>query len=109
VQRAVSSFELRLSANDPDYKAKAPSVRRAAQALLFERGGKISSVDEALQITKAAYDEVNRNLRSFAPRPNATPRQPNGVVPQPSSARPAPKTLMEAALLGLDNARRAGG
>ena len=109
VQRAVSSFELRLSANDPDYKAKAPSVRRAAQAMLFERGGTIANVDEALQITKAAYDEVHRQMRSYVPRPNATPRQPNGASPQPSSARAAPKTLMEAALLGLDNARRAGG
>jgi hypothetical protein len=108
VQRAVSSFELRLSANDPDYKAKAPSVRRAAQAMLFERGGKISTVQEALEITQAAYNEVNRQMRSIAPRPGATPRQPNGAT-QTSSARAAPKTLMEAALQGLDNARRAGG
>jgi hypothetical protein len=109
VQRAVSSFELRLSANDPDYKAKAPSIRRTAQAMLFERGGTIANVNEALEITKAAYDEVNRQMRTISPRPAATPRQPNGASPQPSSARAAPKTLMEAALIGLDNARRAGG
>jgi hypothetical protein len=108
VQRAVSSFELRLSANDPDYKAKAPSVRRAAQAMLFERGGKISNVQEALEITNAAYQEVNRQMRSIAPRPGATPRQPNGAT-QTSSARAAPKSLMEAAIQGLENARRAGG
>jgi hypothetical protein len=108
VQRAVSNFELRLSANDPDYKAKAPSVRRAAQAMLFERGGTIATVEDALAITKAAYDEVNRQMRSFTPRPNSTPRLPNGASP-PSSARAAPKSLMEAALQGLENARRAGG
>jgi hypothetical protein len=108
VQRAVSNFELRLSASDPDYKAKAPSVRRTAQALLFERGGTITTVEDALAITKAAYDEVNRQMRSISPRPNATPKQPNGG-PQPSSARAAPKSLMEAALQGLENARRAGG
>lgn len=108
VQRAVSNFELRLSASDPDYKAKAPSVRRAVQALLFERGGTIASVDEALAITKSAYDEVNRHYRSLQPRPAATRPQPNGAT-QTTSARAAPKTLMEAALQGLDNARRAGG
>ncbi len=108
VQRAVSNFELRLSASDPDYKAKAPSVRRAAQAMLFERGGTIATVEDALAITKAAYDEVNRQMRSFTPRPNSTPRLPNGGTP-PSSARAAPKSLMEAALQGLENARRAGG
>jgi hypothetical protein len=108
VQRAVSNFELRLAASDADYKAKAPSVRRAAQAMLFERGGTISTVEEALKITKDAYDEVNRQMRSISPRPNATPKHPNGASP-PSSARAAPKNLMEAALQGLENARRAGG
>jgi len=97
-----------LSASDPDYKAKAPSVRRAAQALLFERGGTISSVQEALEITKSAYDEVNRTMRAFQPAPRATHPQPNGATQTPS-ARAAPKTLMEAALQGLDQARRAGG
>jgi hypothetical protein len=108
VQRAVSSFELRLSASDPDYKAKAPSVRRAAQALLFERGGTISSVQEALDITRTAYDEVNRQMRAFQPVPRATHPQPNGASQTPS-ARAAPKTLMEAALQGLEQARRTGG
>jgi hypothetical protein len=107
VQRAVSNFELRLSANDPDYKAKAPAVRRHAQALLFEKGGTISGVDEALAITKAAYDEVNRQMRAFQPRPVATHLHPNGATQTPS-ARAAPKTLMEAAIQGLENARRGG-
>jgi hypothetical protein len=108
VQRAVSSFEMRLSASDPDYKAKAPSVRRAVQALLYERGGKISSVDEALAITKEAYAEVNKHLKTIQPPPRATQPRPNGAT-QTTSARPAPKTLMEAALQGLETARRAGG
>lgn len=108
VQRAVSSFEMRLSASDPDYKAKAPSVRRVVQAMLHERGGTIQNVNDALQITKAAYDEVNRQMRSFQPVPRATRPQPNGAT-QTTSARAAPKTMMEAALQGLENARRAGG
>ena len=107
VQRAVSSFELRLSASDPDYKAKAPSVRRAAQALLFERGGTISSVQEALEITKSAYDEVNKQMRAFQPVPRATHPMPNGASQTPS-ARAAPKSMMEAAMLALENSRRGG-
>jgi hypothetical protein len=108
VQRAVSSLEQRMAANDPDYKAKAPAVRRAAQALLFERGGQISHVGEALEITQAAYNEVNRHFRSMQPRPTATSPQANGASQSPS-ARAAPKTLMEAALQGLENSRRTGG
>jgi len=106
VQRAVTSFEQRLAASDPDYKAKAPSVRRVAQALLLERGGRIGTVEEALDITKAAYDEVNRHTRSILPRPRATGSLPNGSTQTPS-ARSAPKSLMEAALQGLENSRRA--
>jgi len=108
VRRVVSQFELRLSASDPDYKAKQPAVRRAAQALLFERGGTINSVEDALQITQAAYDEVNRQVRSYQPRPQATAPKPNGASQTPS-ARQAPKSMMEAAIQGLQNARRAGG
>jgi hypothetical protein len=108
VQRAVTSLENRLAASDPDYKAKATSVRRVAQAMLHERGGQITSVQEALEITKAAYDEVNAQMRSIVPRPRATNKLPNGSTQTPS-ARPAPKTLMEAALQGLETARRAGG
>jgi hypothetical protein len=108
VQRAVSNFELRLSASDPDYRAKQPAVRRVAQALLFERGGTISSVEEALALTQEAYNEVNKQVRSYQPRPTATALNPNGATQSPS-ARAAPKTLMEAAIQGLENARRAGG
>lgn len=108
VRRAVSNFELRLSASDPDYKAKAPAVKRAAQAMLFENGGTIENVEQALAITKAAYDEVNRQMRSVIPRPQATRPPANGTGQTPS-ARAAPQSLMEAALQGLAQSRRAGG
>jgi hypothetical protein len=107
VRRAVASFETRLSASDPDYKAKAPVVRRVAQAMLLERGNTISSVQEALEVSKAAYDEVNRQMRSFQPVPRATHPMPNGASQTPS-ARAAPKSMMEAALQALDNSRRGG-
>jgi hypothetical protein len=105
VQRAVSSFEERLAANDPDYAAKADAIRRTAQALLLERGGKIGNVQEALEVVQAAHREVSTQYRRFAPAPRATNPLPNGNSQQPN-ARPAPKNMMEAALAGLENARR---
>ena len=107
VKRAVASFEARLSANDPDYKAKQPVVRRVAQGMLLERGNRISSVEEALEISRAAYTEVNNQMRSFQPVPRATHPQPNGASQTPS-ARAAPKTMMEAVLQGLETSRRGG-
>jgi hypothetical protein len=108
IQRAVSSLEGRFAATDPDYKAKAGSVRRVAQAMLFERGGTIGSVQDALEITKAAYVEVSKNFRSAQPAPRPTLPTPNGHGQTPS-VRAEPKTLMEAALLGLENSRRSAG
>jgi hypothetical protein len=108
VGRSVTAFEERLAANDPDYKAKQASVRRTAQALLFERGGTIRTVDEAIQITRDAYAEVNAAIRKQRPAPQPTARLPNGNG-QSRSARPEPTSLMEAALQGLANARNGTG
>ena len=108
VQRAVTTFEERLAANDPDYAAKADAIKRTAQALLHERGGKIGTVQDALEIVQAAHREVSNQYRRFAPAPRATSASPNGFSQQPN-ARPAPKNMMEAALAGLENARRQAG
>ena len=108
VTRSVSAFEHQLSANDPDYGRKADFVKRVAQAKLQEKGGYISSVDEALKITKEAYDEVNVALRKLQPTPTATQRVPNGNG-QTRSARPEPTTLYEAALQGLERSRNGAG
>jgi hypothetical protein len=108
VARSVSAYESQLAASDPDYKAKAASVRRMAQAMLFEKGGTISTVDEALQITRAAYDEVNATIRRQQPALRPTNPVPNGNG-STRSAHAEPKSLMEAALQGLARSRNGAG
>lgn len=107
VLRSVADYERKLAANDPDYKAKADAVRRTAQAMLFERGGRINNANEALQITKAAYDEVNARYRRMKPAVRPTAPTPGSSNPQTPAARTAPKSLMEAAMQGLANTSRA--
>ena len=104
VEQSVNALEARIAANDPDYKAKQASVRRTAQAMLLERGGHINSAQEALEITQAAYAEVNASLKKFRPQVHATSPVPNGNG-STRSARAEPATLMEAALQGLERAR----
>ena len=108
VQRTVSALEAQFAASDPDYKAKSDSVTLAAKALLHDRGGTINNVQEALEITKAAYDMVNANIRRQRGPATATARQPNGNG-QTRSARPEAKSPYEAALLGLEKARNGAG
>lgn len=105
VERSVTAYEQRLAAQDPDYRAKAPAIRRAAQAMLLERGGRINHPNEAIQITQAAYDEVNKYFRRNQTPIRATAPTPGSANPQTPSARAAPKNLMEAALQGLAKTR----
>lgn len=105
VQRSVAAFEQRVMASDPDYKAKAEMVRRTAQAMLAEYGGRISSAQEAVEITQRAYDEVNKHFRRMQPTVRATAPTPGVSNPQTPTARAAPKNLMEAALQGLAKSR----
>ena len=105
VQRTVASYEEQLAASDPDYKAKAGFVQRAAGAILRERGGTISSPEEAIAIVREAYSEVNNHFRKLSQPPRATPRTPGSTNSQTPAARAAPKNMMEAALAGLGRAR----
>ena len=63
-----------------------------AQAKLQERGGFIHNAEEALAITKEAYDEVNAAIRKLQPAAHATSRMPNGNG-QTRQARAEPKSL----------------
>jgi len=105
VQNAVTRFETQLAASDPDYRAKAEAIRRTTQALLHERGGQITTVEEALDIVREAHAEVTAQYRRLMPAPRPTNPVPNGNSQQPS-ARAAPRNMMEAALQGLERARR---
>lgn len=104
VQRSVANYEAQLAARDPDYRAKADAIRRTTQAILHERGGQIGSAQEALEIVQAAHAEVTAQYRRLMPGPRPTNPVPNGNSQQPS-ARADPKTMMEAALLGLERSR----
>ena len=108
VQRSVSALESQFAASDPDYSKKSAFVLQTAKAKLHDRGGTISNVQEALAITREAYDEVNATLRKMNPAARATPRQPNGNG-QSRSARPEPANPFEAALQGLERARNGAG
>jgi hypothetical protein len=108
VQRTVSALESQFAASDPDYSKKSAFVLQTAKAKLHDRGGTINNVQEALAITREAYDEVNAALRKMQPGARATSKQPNGNG-QTRSARPEPANPYEAALQGLERARNGAG
>lgn len=99
VRTATQSWENSVRAQDPDYGVKQDAVRRYAQALIQERGLP-RSPQEAVRYANDAYAEVNKTFA--AARPSVRPtRQMPGSVHIPSSGSAEPKSLREAALLGL--------
>lgn len=106
VSDAVTSWEQQVQARDPDYALKASTVLRVSQALMAEHG-RPTTAEDAVKMAQRAYDEANVTVAALRPAPVATHQQPSGAR-NPSGVRPEPKSLMEAALQGLERGRRRG-
>ena len=103
ISAAVTAWETDTRGRDPDYAKKASAVLRFSQALMAEHG-RPRTADEAVAMAKRAYEDVNQAFAAARPAAAPTRPQPNGVRVV-NDAQPEPKTLMEAALLGLRRAR----
>jgi len=106
VEQAVTAWENQVRTSDPDYGRKEATVRQFLWAVINERGVP-QSPEHAVEIAKDAYERATNTLREFAPAPRPTRLSPSSIGRTAAGARPEPKTLMEAALLGLERAQRA--
>ena len=106
VEQAVTAWENQVRTSDPDYGRKEATVRNFLWAVIQERGAP-QSPEHAVEIAKDAYERATNTLRDFAPAPRPTRQVPSSIGRTAAGARPEPKTLMEAALLGLERAQRA--
>jgi hypothetical protein len=106
IERGVTEWENGIRQSDPDYGRKEETVKNFLWAVVQERGVP-NSPEMAIAIAREAYDRANTTFRQLAPAPRATRAVPSSVNRSaPAGARPEPKSLMEAAMLGLE---RAGG
>lgn len=106
VEQAVTAWENQIRTSDPDYGRKEATVRNFLWAVIQERGAP-QSPEHAVEIARDAYERANNTLKDFAPAPRPTRQVPSSIGRTAAGARPEPKTLMEAALLGLERAQRA--
>lgn len=103
MRTAIGTWEARTRAADPDYDAKADTVQRVVQGLVVQRGRPANEQD-ALAMVKEAYDTVSGLVTRAKPQVRPTrPTPTGGTSTRPASAEP--KTLEEAAYLGLRQAR----
>ena len=108
VTNAVTQWENGIKQRDPDYGSKADAVLRSSQARLADvlRSGAPYTPDLAVKIAQEAYEEVNGWFQRAAPQRTATRQAPDGTRSSINGgARAEPRSLMEAALRGLELAR----
>lgn len=103
VEQAVSAWETSVRQTDPDYGRKESAVKNFLWAVVHERGAP-QTADQAVEIAKEAYDRANKTFGQFIPPKQATPKVPSSVN-RTAGARPEPKSMLEAAMLGLERAR----
>jgi hypothetical protein len=104
IKGAVAAWENTARQADPDYAHKQDAVKNMLWAVVNERGAP-QSPEQAVEIAKEAYRRANDMVSRFAPKPRATAPSPSSVN-RNSGATPEPKSLMEAAMLGLSKSRR---
>jgi len=104
IEGSVQAWENSVRQTDPDYARKEETVRNFLWAVVREQGPP-RSVEHAVEIAKEAYARANSVFRQFTPAPRATRPVPSSTNRSAApGARPEPKTMMEAALLGLERA-----
>jgi cell division septum initiation protein DivIVA len=92
VQSAVASWEAQVRSDDPDYSIKADLVKDRLRAEIAAKGIP-KTPDEAVQLAKAAYDDVSKKLAKVR-GPRQEIRQPVGGKVNGSVA-PEPRNLLE--------------
>jgi hypothetical protein len=106
IENAVSAWEQGIRQTDPDYGRKEETVRNFLWSVVQERGAPRSEA-HAVEIAREAYARANKTFQQFAPQPKPTRAVPSSINRAASGARPEPRSLMEAAELGLARARGA--
>lgn len=98
INSASWSWEQKTRATDADWARKEPFIVEAIKAQVARRPPQSAAEVEA--ICQAAYDQVNRIMRSAAPatRPAVVPPRGNGSS---TDNRPVPRSSLEAAKLAV--------
>jgi hypothetical protein len=107
IEQTVSAWETGIRQSDPDYGRKEETVRQLLWSVVHEQGPP-RSPEHAVEMAKEAYSRANNTVRHFASSRQATKPVPSSIGNRAASgARPEPKSMMEAAELGLARARGA--
>lgn len=105
---SVESWEKQQATRDPDWHLKHADIRELVELEVSRKRLAdqtwLPSQDEALKITKGAYDKVNERLKRFVPKPQEMRRETGGGGASPAS-QPQPKTMLDAVRMAAGRGR----
>lgn len=104
VASAVGTWEAGIRQSDPDYGQKQELVRNMLWSVISEVGSP-QNPQQAVLIAQEAYRRVNDAAARFRPAPKPTQAVPSSLH-RAAGAKAEPKSLMEAAMQGLETARQ---
>jgi hypothetical protein len=104
VRDTVAHWENEVRKVDPDYGHKQDLMKVMLWSVVREMGTP-QNPQHAVQIANEAYRRVNTQVARFRPAPRPTQASPSSVH-RATGVSPEPKSLMEAAMIGLERSRR---
>jgi len=104
VRDTVANWENEVRKVDPDYGHKQDLMKDMLWSVVREMGTP-QNPQHAVQIANEAYRRVNTQVARFRPAPRPTQASPSSVH-RATGVSPEPKSLMEAAMIGLERSRR---
>lgn len=106
IQAGVSAWESEVMKSDPDYSKKSDMVLRVAQGIRADRiakGMAPRNAQEAVDIVKEAYENVNKTLGVTSARRQPTDKTPTSSASSGQAASPSgPQSLAEAVRMGAN-------
>ena len=104
IRTAVDQWEAGIRQRDPDYAQISGAVRRTAQGLLQERGTP-RTVQEAVALSQAAYDEAKAAFVRVQPAPRPTRPSPSSIHVATGASNSEPRSMKEAVVMALAQRR----
>ncbi len=98
LQGAVTAWDAEQRKIDPDFAKKESAIARYSRALILEHG-QPRNREEAVNLVKAAYAEVNKDFGAVIPQKQAAKHVPS--APSSHGASQQPKSLREAVARAL--------
>jgi hypothetical protein len=105
VRASVKAWSAVAARTDPDFAKKQPLIQERVGAILRARGKLLQSSEDAVEVTKQAYKDVNERISAFIPKGQKRDFVRADATGTGDGKPAEPKTPLEALNLGLSRSQ----